>query len=166
MLQFVNGRPSQAGRVLAVAITTSISASAIRRGRPGPSGRRRGHPVTVERVDDVADVSSSAATNRAITAHGLVTSTDLLRELVKNNWPLDTGPYPFVWVDALVIKVGEQGLHVRRRRRRLAGLPAQLDARDLSGVRLVIPDAHRGLVSAVGAARTGARSGRTAHKNA
>jgi putative transposase len=98
------------------------------------------------------------------------------------NRPLDQGPYTFVWTDALVIKVREHGRTVNVHAlvavgvnadggREVLGLDVASDedgagwlaflrsltARGLSGVRLVISDAHRGLVSAIGAALPGAQ---------
>jgi transposase-like protein len=97
------------------------------------------------------------------------------------NRPLDSGHYPFVWMDALVIKVREHGRTVNVHalvavgvnadgQREVLGLDVASDedgagwlaflrsltARGLSGVKLVISDAHRGLVSAIGAALPGA----------
>jgi len=97
------------------------------------------------------------------------------------NRPLDAGPYTFVWVDALVIKVREHGRTINVHAlvavgvnadggREVLGLDISSDedgagwlaflrsltARGLAGVRLVVSDAHRGLVSAIGAALPGA----------
>ena len=97
------------------------------------------------------------------------------------NRPLDAGPYTFVWVDALVIKVREQGRIVNVHALVAVGVNADggrevlgvdvtsdedgagwlaflrsLTARGLCGVHLVVSDAHRGLVSAIGAALPGA----------
>ena len=97
------------------------------------------------------------------------------------NRPLDSGHYTFVWLDALVIKVREHGRTVNVHALVAVGVNADggrevlgldicsdedgagwlaflrsLTARGLSGVKLVISDAHRGLVSAVGAALPGA----------
>jgi transposase-like protein len=97
------------------------------------------------------------------------------------NRPLDAGPYTFVWVDALVIKVREAGRTINVHAliavgvnadggREVLGLevtsdedgagwPAflrSLTARGLTGVRLVVSDAHRGLGAAIGAALPGA----------
>jgi transposase-like protein len=97
------------------------------------------------------------------------------------NRPLDSGHYTFVWLDALVIKVREGGRTVNVHALIAVGVNADggrevlgldvcsdedgagwlaflrsLTARGLSGVKLVISDAHRGLVSAVGAALPGA----------
>jgi len=98
------------------------------------------------------------------------------------NRPLDAGPYAFVWLDALVIKVREHGRTVNVHAlvavgvnadggREVLGLDVTSDedgagwlaflrsvtARGLSGVRLVVSDAHRGLVNAIGAALPGAQ---------
>jgi transposase-like protein len=97
------------------------------------------------------------------------------------NRPLDAGPYTFVWVDALTIKVREHGRTVNvhaliavgvngEGQREVLGVDVSshedgagwlaflrsLTARGLSGVRLVISDAHRGLVDAIGATLGGA----------
>src|SRR5215468_12006995 len=95
--------------------------------------------------------------------------------------PLDSGPYTFVWCDALTIKVREGGRTVNVHALIAVGVNADgtrevlgldvaaaedgagwlaflrsLCARGLSGVRLVVSDAHRGLVEAIGAALPGA----------
>jgi putative transposase len=97
------------------------------------------------------------------------------------NRPLDTGPYAFVWVDALTQKVREGGRIINIHaliavgvnadgHREILGLDVAsaedgagwlaflrgLLARGLSGVQLVISDAHPGLVAAVGSALPGA----------
>jgi transposase-like protein len=97
------------------------------------------------------------------------------------NRPLDAGPYTFVWLDALTIKVREAGRTVNvhalvavgvnaEGQREVLGLEVasqedgagwlgflrSLRARGLAGVRLVISDAHRGLVDAIAAALPGA----------
>jgi putative transposase len=97
------------------------------------------------------------------------------------NRPLDSGHYTFVWMDALVVKVREGGRTVNVHclvavgvnadgQREVLGVDVASDedgagwlaflrsltARGLSGVRLVISDAHRGLVAAIGAALPGA----------
>src|SRR5438067_5181087 len=97
------------------------------------------------------------------------------------NRPLDSGPYTFVWCDALTIKVREGGRTVNVHaliavgvngdgQREVLGLEVAseedgagwlgflrgLSARGLSGVRLVISDAHRGLVDAIAATLPGA----------
>jgi transposase-like protein len=95
--------------------------------------------------------------------------------------PLDAGPYTFVWADALTLKVREGGRVInvhgliavgvnRDGHREILGLDVTsaedgagwlaffrgLTARGLSGVQLVTSDAHRGLVSAIGAVLPGA----------
>ncbi|MEU8818236.1 IS256 family transposase, partial [Actinoplanes sp. NPDC048796] len=90
-------------------------------------------------------------------------------------------PYVFVWLDALVIKVREHGRIINVHGlvavgvnadggREVLGLDISSDedgagwlaflrsltARGLSGVRLVVSDAHAGLVNAIGAALPGA----------
>ena len=95
--------------------------------------------------------------------------------------PLDTGPYTFVWIDALTQKVREGGriinIHVlvatavnADGRREILGLDVtsaedgagwlaflrSLVARGLSGVQLVVSDAHRGLIDAIAATLPGA----------
>jgi transposase-like protein len=97
------------------------------------------------------------------------------------NRPLDAGPYTFVWMDALTVKVREGGRTVNVHAliavgvngdggREVLGLDIAsqedgagwlgflrgLTARGLTGVKLVISDAHRGLVDAIGAALPGA----------
>ena len=97
------------------------------------------------------------------------------------NRPLESGPYRFIWADALVVKVREGGrtqrVHVlcatgvnAEGYREILGLEAtseesgagwlaffrSLVARGLSGVRLVTSDAHAGLVAAIGATLPGA----------
>jgi putative transposase len=94
---------------------------------------------------------------------------------------LDAGPYSFVWMDALTQKVREGGRTVNVHvlvatgvnadgRREILGVEVTsaedgagwlafvrgLVARGLSGVQLVISDAHRGLVEAIGATLPGA----------
>lgn len=97
------------------------------------------------------------------------------------NRPLDSGHYTFVWMDALTMKVREAGRTVNVHaliavgvnadgQREVLGLDVASDedgagwlaflrsltARGLTGVRLVISDAHAGLVQAIGAALPGA----------
>jgi transposase-like protein len=95
--------------------------------------------------------------------------------------PLEAGPYTFVWVDALTQKVREGGRVVNvhclvavgvnnEGRREVLGLDVassedgagwlaflrSLTARGLTGVQLVVSDAHTGLVNAIGASLPGA----------
>ena len=95
--------------------------------------------------------------------------------------PLDAGPYAFVWLDALVVKVREHGRVVNTAalvatgvnadgHREILGLEVgaaedgaawtaflrSLVARGLAGVQLVVSDAHQGLKDAVAAVLDGA----------
>lgn len=95
--------------------------------------------------------------------------------------PLDQGPYPYVWLDALTMKVREGGRVVNiavviatavnaQGKREVLGLDTgasedgafwlsflrALVARGLSGVQLVISDAHQGLKDAIAAVFAGA----------
>jgi len=97
------------------------------------------------------------------------------------NRPLDAGPYTFVWIDALTQKVREGGRTVNVHallatgvnaggHREILGLDVTssedgagwlaflrgLAARGLSGVQLVISDAHQGLVDAIASVLPGA----------
>ena len=95
--------------------------------------------------------------------------------------PLDTGPYSVIWLDALTQKVRENGRVVNVHALVAVGVNADgtreilgidvasaedgagwlallrsLTARGLGGVQVVISDAHRGLIEAIGAALPGA----------
>jgi transposase-like protein len=95
--------------------------------------------------------------------------------------PLDVGPYVYLWLDALTMKVREGGRVVQVAvvvatsvnadgQREILGVDLvttedgagwlaflrSLVARGLSGVRLVISDAHEGLVEAIGSVFVGA----------
>jgi putative transposase len=97
------------------------------------------------------------------------------------NRPLDTGPYTFVWLDALTQKVREGGRIINVHALVAVGVNADghreilgidiataedgagwlaflrsLIARGLVGVQLVVSDAHAGLVEAIGACLPGA----------
>jgi putative transposase len=97
------------------------------------------------------------------------------------NRPLDAGPYTFVWLDALTLRVREAGRTVLVHallavgvntdgQREVLGLDVasgedgagwlaflrSLVARGLSGVQLATSDAHTGLVEAIGATLPGA----------
>ena len=136
--------------------------------------------VSTRRVDDVA---------QAMGVEGMSKSTvsRMCGELdeVVASWrtrPLDAGPYPFVWIDALVLKVREGGRVVNTSaliatavnasgHREIVGLePGSTEngsswtqflrglvARGLSGVQLVTSDAHGGLVDAIAAVLDGAQ---------
>ncbi len=95
--------------------------------------------------------------------------------------PLDKAPYPYVWIDALAVRVREGGRIVNVSalvatgvnadgHREILGLDVatgedgaswlafcrSLVARGLSGVQLVVSDAHEGLRAAIGATLPGA----------
>ena len=135
--------------------------------------------VSTRRVDDVA---------RAMGIDGISKSqvSRVCGELdeVVAAWrsrPLDAGPYAFVWLDALVVKVREHGRVVNTAalvatgvnadgHREILGLEVgaaedgaawtaflrSLVARGLAGVQLVVSDAHQGLKDAVAAVLDGA----------
>lgn len=130
----------------------------------------------VERLAEQLGVKSLSRSQVSEMAAHLDTQVTAFRER-----PLDQGPYTFVWVDALVVKVREDGRVVNVHtlvatgvnadgHREILGLDVAsaedgagwlaflrgLVARGLSGVQLVISDAHPGLVSAIGAALPGA----------
>lgn len=96
--------------------------------------------------------------------------------------PLDAGPYPFIWIDALAVKVREGGRIVATAALMATGVNADghreilglelgsaedgatwtqflrgLVARGLHGVRLVTSDAHEGLKQAIPAVLEGAQ---------
>ena len=135
--------------------------------------------VSTRRVDrlikslGVDGISKSQVSNMALE---LDAEVKLFRER-----PLDSGPYPFVWVDALCLKCREGGRVVnvaalvavgvnQEAKREILGLDVvtsedgagwlaflrSLVARGLSGVQLVTSDAHTGLVAAIGSALPGA----------
>jgi putative transposase len=135
--------------------------------------------VSTRRVDEVA---------RAMGIDGISKSQvsricQELDELVAawRNRPLDTGPYPLVWMDALSMRVREGGRICStavlvatavnaQGQREILGLDIGaaedgaswtsflrgLVARGLGGVKLVTSDAHQGLKEAIGAVLDGA----------
>ncbi|WFG45004.1 IS256 family transposase [Pseudonocardia alni] len=130
----------------------------------------------VERLAEQLGVKSLSRSQVSEMAAHLDTQVAAFRER-----PLDAGPYTFVWVDALVVKVREDGRVVNVHalvatgvnadgHREILGLDVAsaedgagwlaflrgLVARGLSGVQLVTSDAHPGLVSAIGSALPGA----------
>jgi putative transposase len=135
--------------------------------------------VSTRRVEKLAEQLGVRQLSKSQVSE-MATHLDAQVEAFRNR-PLDSGHYTFVWLDALVIKVREAGRTVNVHAlvavgvnadggREVLGLDVASDedgagwlaflrsltARGLSGVRLVISDAHRGLVSAVGAALPGA----------
>jgi putative transposase len=130
----------------------------------------------VERLAEQLGVKSLSRSQVSEMATHLDAQVSAFRER-----PLDAGPYTFVWVDALRVKVREDGRVVNVHaliatavnadgHREILGLEVAsaedgagwlaflrgLVARGLSGVQLVISDAHPGLVAAIGAALPGA----------
>jgi putative transposase len=135
--------------------------------------------VSTRRVDDIArqmgiDGISKSQVSRVCGE---------LDELVAawRNRPLDTGPYPFLWIDALSMKVREGGRICNTAvlvatacnadgHREILGLDIGaaedgagwtsflrgLVARGLAGVKLVTSDAHQGLKDAIAAVLDGA----------
>jgi putative transposase len=130
----------------------------------------------VERLAEQLGVKSLSRSQVSEMAAHLDAQVSAFRER-----PLDAGPYTFVWVDALTVKVREAGRVVNVHalvatgvnadgHREILGLDVAsaedgagwlaflrgLVARGLSGVQLVISDAHPGLVAAIGSALPGA----------
>ena len=134
--------------------------------------------VSTRRVDDVVKAMGIDGISKSQVSE-LVKSLDPIVEAFRNR-PLDAGPYTYVWIDALTQKVREggrivnvacviaTGVNVDGHREVLgvdvitvedgAGWTSFLRglvARGLSGVALVISDAHEGLKTAIGAVLTG-----------
>ena len=135
--------------------------------------------VSTRRVEKLVEQLGVASLSKSQVSE-MATYLDAQVEAFRNR-PLDGGPYTFVWVDALTIKVREAGRTVNVHaliavgvngdgQREVLGLEVasqedgagwlgflrSLTARGLSGVRLVISDAHRGLVDAIAATLPGA----------
>jgi putative transposase len=135
--------------------------------------------VSTRRVEDVARALGIERLSRSQVSE-MAKSLDAMVEAFRNR-PLDTGPYTYVWVDALVQRVREDGrvqnvavvcatgVNAEGRREVLgmevitvedsAGWTAflrRLVARGLSGVQLVVSDAHEGLKGAIAAVLAGA----------
>src|SRR5438477_2209895 len=135
--------------------------------------------VSTRRVEKLVEQLGVAALSKSQVSE-MATYLDAQVEAFRNR-PLDSGPYTFVWMDALTVKVREAGRTVNVHalvavgvnadgQREVLGLEVAssedgagwlgflrgLSARGLSGVRLVISDAHRGLVNAIAATLPGA----------
>lgn len=135
--------------------------------------------VSTRRVEDIAQAMGIEGLSKAQVSK-MAKTLDEMVEAFRNR-PLDAGPYSYVWVDALVQRVREDGrvqnvavviatgVNAQGRREVLgmevitvedgAGWTAFLRglvARGLSGVALVVSDAHEGLKQAIGAVLTGA----------
>src|SRR3982750_2888593 len=135
--------------------------------------------VSTRRVEKLVEQLGVAQLSKSQVSE-MATYLDAQVEAFRNR-PLDAAHYTFVWLDALTIKVREAGRTVNVHALVAVGVNADggrevlgvdvasdedgagwlaflrsLTARGLCGVRLVISDAHRGLVNAVGAALPGA----------
>ena len=135
--------------------------------------------VSTRRVEDVARALGIEALSKSQVSD-MARSLDVMVEAFRSR-PLDAGPYTYVWVDALVQRVREDGrvqnvavvlatgVNAEGRREVLgvdvitvedgAGWTAFLRglvARGLSGVSLVVSDAHEGLKGAIAAVLPGA----------
>jgi transposase-like protein len=135
--------------------------------------------VSTRRVEKLVEQLGVAALSKSQVSE-MAAHLDAQVEAFRNR-PLDAGPYTFVWCDALTIKVREAGRTVNVHTLVAVGVNADggrevlgldvastedgagwlaflrsLTARGLSGVRLVVSDAHRGLVDAIGATLPGA----------
>jgi putative transposase len=135
--------------------------------------------VSTRRVEKLVEQHGVANLSKSQVSQ-MATHLDAQVEAFRNR-PLDAGPYTFAWVDALTIKVREHGRTVNvhaliavgvngEGQREVLGVDVSsqedgagwlaflrsLTARGLSGVRLVISDAHRGLIDAIGATLGGA----------
>jgi putative transposase len=135
--------------------------------------------VSTRRVEKLVEQLGVAQLSKSQVSE-MATHLDAQVEAFRSR-PLDAGPYTFVWCDALTIKVREAGRTVNVHALVAVGVNADggrevlgldvasaedgagwlaflrsLTARGLSGVRLVVSDAHRGLVDAIGAALPGA----------
>jgi len=134
--------------------------------------------VSTRRVDDLVGSMGVAGISKSQVSR-ICGELDAVVDAWRNR-PLEAGPYPFVWVDALVVKVREGGRVVNTSAlvatavnaegyRELLGLDIGasedgagwtaflrgLVARGLAGVKLVVSDAHQGLKEAIAAVLPG-----------
>jgi putative transposase len=135
--------------------------------------------VSTRRVDDVARAMGLEGISKSQVSRICAELDDAVAAW--RSRPLDAGPYPFVWIDALSMKVREGGRVCNTAvlvatalnadgHRELLGLEVGaaetgaswtaflrgLVARGLAGVRLVVSDAHQGLKEAIAAVLEGA----------
>jgi putative transposase len=135
--------------------------------------------VSTRRVDDVARAMGLEGISKSQVSRICAELDDAVAAW--RSRPLDAGPYPFVWIDALSIKVREGGRVCNTAvlvatacnadgHRELLGLELGaaetgaswtaflrgLVARGLAGVKLVVSDAHQGLKEAIAAVLEGA----------
>jgi transposase-like protein len=135
--------------------------------------------VSTRRVDGLVKTLGLEGISKSQVSE-LCKSLDELVEAFRSR-PLDAGPYTFVWLDALVVKVREGGricnvaavvasgvnadghrellgldLHTSEDGAGWTAFLRGLVARGLSGVQLVISDAHEGLKNAIASVLPGA----------
>jgi transposase-like protein len=135
--------------------------------------------VSTRRVEDIAQAMGITSLSKSQASRVCAELDELVAAW--RNRPLDAGPYAFVWLDALVVKVREAGRVVNTAALVATGVNADghrevlglelgaaedgaawtsflrgLVARGLAGVKLVISDAHQGLVDAVAGVLDGA----------
>ncbi len=135
--------------------------------------------VSTRRVDDVVKAMGIDGISKSQVSE-LAKSLDAMVSAFRNR-PLDGGPYSYIWLDALTQKVREGGRIVNVAVIVATGVNADghreilgidlittedgagwtaflrgLVARGLSGVALVVSDAHRGLVDAIASVLPGA----------
>ena len=135
--------------------------------------------VSTRRVEKLVEQLGIAQLSKSQVSE-MATHLDAQVEAFRSR-PLDAAHYTFVWMDALTLKTREHGRIVNVHALIAVGVNADggrevlgldicsdedgagwlaflrsLTARGLSGVRLVVSDAHRGLVAAIGAALPGA----------
>jgi len=135
--------------------------------------------VSTRRVEKLVEQLGVASLSKSQVSE-MATHVDAQVDAFRNR-PLDSRHYTFVWMDALTIKVREVGRTVNVHALIAVGVNADggrevlgldvasgedgagwlaflrsLTARGLGGVKLVISDAHRGLIDAIGAALPGA----------
>jgi transposase-like protein len=135
--------------------------------------------VSTRRVDKLVEALGIAGISRSQVSR-MAKVLDVEVEAFRTR-PLDAGPYTYVWMDALTQKVREGGRVVQVAvviangvnadgQREILGLDLittedgagwlsflrSLVARGLHGVKLVVSDAHHGLVDAIGATLPGA----------
>jgi transposase-like protein len=129
--------------------------------------------VSTREVESIAQKSLGIQGLSKSQVSEMTKSLDAVVEAFRSR-PLDEGPYPYVWMDALVVKSREMGRVVnvavivatavnREGRKVILGLDVVtsedgagweaflrgLVARGLNGVQLVVSDAHEGLKNAV-----------------
>jgi transposase-like protein len=135
--------------------------------------------VSTRRVEDIAQAMGITSLSKSQVSRVCAELDELVAAW--RNRPLDAGPYVFVWLDALIIKVREVGRVVNTAALVATGVNASghreilgldlgaaedgaawtgflrgLVARGLAGVKLVISDAHQGLTDAVASVLDGA----------